>query len=153
MQKTLLSVSIVIMAAAIVACVPKTQYQDQQARLEEAQSKLRAIENNTSECDKDMYIQLREQAQSLELLNQELLDRNTELSKENSTLKTTHSQGKADSQSCDIRLEKQSRENDEKLRRARVTYEDLIKELNLEVARLKTQLEAKKPASPKTKAK
>ena len=146
-------VSLAFCLLVFSACVPKTQYEDQQAKLDEAQMRLKSFENNTSECDKDMYLQLKEQAQSLELLNQELLDRNTELSKENSRLKASDSQVKSDNQSCDIRLEKQSKENEEKLRRARTTYDDLIKELNQELARLKALQESKRPgAKSKVKA-
>ncbi len=136
-------------AVVLSGCVPKTQYDDQESRLQEAQAKLKSFENNSAECDPDMYLQLREQAQSLELLNQELLDRNTQLSAENSRIKSSEAQSKTEGQSCDLRMERQAREYDERLSRARATYEDLIKELRQEVVKLKAT--SAKPKPTKTK--
>ncbi len=137
---------------SVVGCVPKTQYDDQQSRLDEAQAKLKAFENNTAECDKDTFMQLREQAQSMELLNQELLSRNTELSKEIARLKVSDSQSRAEDLTCSRRMESQAREFEEKLSRTQATYEDLVRDLKLQVEQLKSESHAKPKANPQKPA-
>lgn len=146
----------IILTAAIAGffagCVPKTHFEDQQAKLKEAQAKLDSLANDSSECDKDTFMQLREQAQSLELLNQELLGRNTELAKENSRLKVVDSQSRAEESVCDRRLQERDREWEGKLSRTKETFDDLVKELKAEINRLKADLEAARAASSRPKS-
>ena len=132
------------------ACVPKQQYEDQQTKLKVTQEKLKEAEAQALECDPNAFLQLKEQSQSLDLLTQELVDRNTELSKEVARLRTMESTCKGKDQECSDRvdtLQKEAREKEERLRR---TYEDLIKELRLQVKRLEDRLDAK-TAEPKPK--
>lgn len=137
----------------IQACVPKTQYDDQQAKLIEAQNKLRSMQASNAECDKDLFLQLKEQAQSLDLLTQELVERNTELSKEVARLKVIESQSKSEDQSCTRKLSDQSDDYEGKLDRTRTTYEDLLRELKTENNRLKETLDKKAEAGAKAKSK
>ncbi len=127
----------------LIACVPKTEYEDQEARLRETKEKLKELEINSEHCDPDTMIQLREQAQSLDLLSQELVDRNTELSKEISRLRPLEAQMKLQDQAYRHEIEKSDTECEAKLQRTRETYEDLLKELRREIQRLKADLEAK----------
>ncbi len=140
---------IFLVAAVLSGCVAKTRYDDQEARLKDAQSKLQQYEPSSAECDRDTFMQLREQVQSLDLLSQELVDRNTELSKEVARLKVFEAASKGDAHSCDKRIEGSQAECDAKLDRARSTYEDLINELKAENKRLKAALE--KTPSKKSK--
>src|SRR6185503_3931054 len=89
---------------SLLGCVPKTQYDDQQSKLQEMQNKVRALESSSSECDKETYLQMREQSQSLDLLTQELVNRNTELSKEVARLRVFESASKNENQSCAQRM-------------------------------------------------
>jgi hypothetical protein len=136
-MKRLRMVGLVLGLSLVQGCVPKTQYDDQTSKLIEAQNKLRSMQASNVECDRDLFIQLKEQAQSLDLLTQELVERNTELSKEVARLKVIESQSKADGQNCDRKLSEQVSESEGKLERTRTTYEDLLKELKAEISRLK----------------
>src|SRR4051794_31056729 len=98
------SVLLVTLSFGLLSCVPKTQYEDQQAKLQEAQTKLKALQESSADCDKDLFLQLREQAQSLDLLTQELVDRNTELSKEVARLRVYESAQKSEGSTCDRKV-------------------------------------------------
>jgi uncharacterized small protein (DUF1192 family) len=137
----------------LVGCVPKTQYDDQQTKLIEAQNRLRSLQASTAECDKDLFLQLKEQAQSLDLLTQELVERNTELSKEVARLKVFESQVKAEDQDCGRKLANEQTDCEGKLERTRATYEDLVRQLRAEIARLKEASEKKAENGAKTKGK
>ncbi len=143
--------SLIILAGA---CVPKQQFDDQQTRLKETQDKLKEVEANASECDPNAFLQLKEQSQSLDLLTQELVDRNTELSKEVARLRVVETEFKAkDKDYADktMALEKDFADKEARLRR---TYEDLIKELRGQIRKLEDAAakskEAPKKESPKT---
>jgi hypothetical protein len=139
----------------VSACVPKTTYEDQQSKLKEIQEKLKDAEETSNVCDKNVVMQLREQAQSLDLLQQELIERNTELSKEVAKLRVFESQSKLDQLTCDKKLANAKEEEEGRIQRIRATYEDVIKELKAENHQLKDSLEAKNaPAvkAPTTKS-
>lgn len=138
----------------ISACVPKTQYDDQSAKLQELEERL-ARTQSSEDCDKDTMIQLREQAQSLDLLSQELVDRNTELSKEVSRLQAFERDTKAKDRDCEARMADMQSSHDEQLKRTRATYEDLLKELREENRHLRESAEAvsqdhQAPKAPKS---
>ncbi len=148
MSLSLFRGSIVLLAIfSMGGCVPKTQYEDQQSKLVDAQEKLRSLEASTVDCDKDMFLQLKEQAQALDLLTQELVERNTDLSKEVARLKVSESQGRAEDEACGRKLNAQSADYEGKIQRTRDTYEDLIKQLKDEVAKLRETLEKTKVSS------
>lgn len=136
----------------IAACVPKQQYDDQQTKLREAQEKLRSAEQQASECDPNAFMQLKEQSQSLDLLTQELVDRNTELSKEVARLRTMESSCKVKDQECSDRIDKIQQDARAKEERLRRTYEDLIKELRVQVKKLEDQA-SKASEAPKATSK
>ncbi|MBN8554768.1 MAG: hypothetical protein J0L93_04925 [Deltaproteobacteria bacterium] len=125
------------------ACVPKTQFDDQQAKLKEVQEKLRDAEDASNVCDKNTVMQLREQAQSLDLLQQELVDRNTELSKEVARLRVFESQSKNDQTTCEKKLEEAKEAEEARVQRVRATFEDMIKELKADNQKLREALQAK----------
>jgi chromosome segregation ATPase len=133
------------------ACVPKTTYQDQQEKIKQLQTKVEVMESSGVECDKDVAVQLREQVQSLDLLQQELVDRNTELSKEVARLRVVESQAKAQEAACDKKSQDLREEGDGKMQRTRATYEDLIKELKAENQKLRDQLAAIQAAAEAAK--
>lgn len=130
------------------ACVPKQDYEDQQAKLRETQDKLRSVEQQAQECDPNTFMQLKEQSQSLDLLTQELVDRNTELSKEVARLRSMETSCKTKDQDYGSKLERMEADHAAKEERLRRTYEDLIRELRGQVRKLE---EAAKPKA-KTKA-
>lgn len=144
---------VLFVSLGLQACVPKTQFDDQQTKLIEAQNKVRSLQASTAECDKDLFLQLKEQAQSADLLTQELVERNTELSKELARLKVVESQAKAEDQSCERKMSDQSTDYEGKLERTRTTYEDLLRELKTENTRLKEALDKKSEAGAKPKGK
>jgi len=109
-------------------------------KLNETQSKLRALEASNVECDKDAFLQLKEQAQSLDLLTQELVDRNTELSKEVARLKVFESQSKSENQTCGQKMEAAKADCDGRMERIRATDQDLINELKAQIQKLKEEL-------------
>lgn len=133
----------------LVGCVPKTQYDDQQVKLREAQAALRQLEQNTLECNPNTLLELREQTQSLDILTQELLNRNTELSEEVARLRVYESQVKNQSFSCDKRLAQAQEENEAKLARTRKTYEDLVADLRKQISQLEAELKLLKSQSAK----
>jgi len=134
--------------AAFSACVPKQQFDDQKSKLKETQEKLRSVEQQAQECDPNTFMQLKEQSQSLDLLTQELVDRNTELSKEVSRLRSLESACKTKDQEYGSRMEKMEADFTAKEERIRRTYDDLIKELRLQVKKLEDAqaVKAKQPA-------
>lgn len=153
-----------LMALSFHGCVPKTQFEDQKTKLQEIEEKLRTAESDASKCDPNLYLQFKEQAQSLDVLMQELVDRNTELSKEVARLKALEGAQKGEESACDLRIKELERAANGKLDRTRATYEDLLREhkreqekLAAKVQELTQKLEdarkpAKKPA-PKSEKK
>lgn len=128
------------------ACVPKQQFEDQEAQLRDAKEKLQTIEAQAAECDPNAFVQLKEQSQSLDLLTQELVDRNTELSKEVARLRAIETSCKASEQGWTGERQKADQEFTAKEERIRRTYEDLIKELRAEISRLEGERNKAKDA-------
>src|SRR5947209_19919953 len=112
-------VPVLLAFSTLCACVPKTQFEDQQAKLKEAQSKLKSMEDSNVECDKDSFLQLKEQAQSLDLLTQELVTRNSDLSKEVARLRVYEAASKNENVSCAQKIEAEKRACDSKVERTR----------------------------------
>lgn len=129
-----------LLLALITGCVPKTHYDDQHEKLREAQERLAQIDE-AEKCDRDTLIQLREQAQSLDLLSQELVERNTELSKEVARLRTLETSTKSREMLFQKQIEEERADAEGRVERVRATYEDLIRELKMENKRLKSQLD------------
>lgn len=136
---------------SVMGCVPSTQYKDSQERIRELQTKVDTMETSSTDCDRDVAIQLREQVQSLDLLQQELVDRNTELSKEVARLKVVESQTKTQAAECEKQIHDALSDGEGKLQRTRATYEDLIKEQKEEIRRLREQLAAAQQATEAAK--
>lgn len=132
------------------SCVPKTQYEDQQSQLDEAKAKVREMQAEVQECDPDMFIQLKEQAQSLDILTQELVDRNTELAGEVSRLRAYETQVKGGNLSCEKKIQAITEDYEGRLSRTRVTYEDLIKELNGRIKEIEKENAALRRAGAKS---
>lgn len=132
------------------ACVPKTQYEDQQTKLKETQAALREMEHTNQECNPNTFLELKEQAQSLDILTQELLERNTELSEEVSRLRLYESQVKNQDLGCEKRLVEQREEYEARLSRTRQTYEDLLADIRKQNDQLESELRQLK-APPATK--
>ncbi len=132
--------------------MPKQQYDDQRAKLRQAEDKLKNVEAAALECDPNLFLQMKEQTQSLDLLSQELLERNTELSKEVSRLKNFETEAKTKDQSCTAQLATQAKDHGDKAERLRRTYEDLVKELRLEIRRLEDVVAKQNAASEASKA-
>lgn len=128
------------------ACVPKQRFEDQEAKLRESQERLRSAEQAAQACDPNVMIQMKEQSQSLDLLTQELVDRNTELSKEVARLRSVETNCKSQDQECGQRLNQMEKDSEAKIDRTRRTYEDLIKELRAQIAKLEAAAQA--PAKP-----
>lgn len=137
-MKALLTLSLLLLAAG---CVPSQSYEDQKVKLKETEEKLREVEEQAKDCDPNEFIQLKEQAQSLDLLSQELVDRNTELSKEVSRLRSVETICKSDEKDCVKKLEAQKAEFEAKIERTQKTYEDLIRELRAQVKKAEEALE------------
>jgi len=144
----------------ITACVPKTQYEDQEEELQDTKAQLKSFEQTQTVCDPDTFLQLKEQAQSLDILQQELLDRNTELSEEVARLRIYEAQAKSQDMSCEKKLEIQASEYEGQISRIKETYDDLVKDLknqirdkDVEIASYRRQLTSEKPkASEPNKA-
>jgi hypothetical protein len=134
------------------ACVPKQQYDDQRAKLRQAEDKLKNVEAAALECDPNLFLQMKEQTQSLDLLSQELLERNTELSKEVARLKSFETEARTKDQSCTAQLEIQAKDHGDKAERLRRTYEDLVRELRLEIRRLEDVVAKQNAAAEASKA-
>lgn len=135
----------------IVSCVPKTRFEDQEAKILELQSALRAAEENSADCSPSAMIELREQAQSLDILTQEFLNRNTELSEEVARLRVYEAQVKNMNLQCEGRLDSLKQDYESKLSRTRQTYDDLVAELKKEVSELQKKL--KSTEAPKSSKK
>lgn len=135
----------------MLSCVPKTRFEDQEAKILELQSALRAAEENSLECSPSAMIELREQAQSLDILTQEFLNRNTELSEEVARLRVYEAQVKNMNLQCEGRLNSLKQDYESKLSRTRQTYDDLVAELKKEVSELQKKL--KSTEAPKSSKK
>lgn len=122
------------------ACVPKTQYEDQQEQLQTTKAQLDEIKQVQTGCDPEAYVRLKEQAQSLDVLQQELLDRNTELSNEVARLRLLEGQSKLGNQDCENRLSDQRSEFEAQLGRVKATYEDTIKELRTQISEREAEI-------------
>jgi len=131
---------------ALGACVPKTQYEDQQEQLQTTKAQLEEIKQAQTDCDPEAFIRLKEQAQSLDVLQQELLDRNTELSNEVARLRVLEGQSKLGSQECEGRLAEQRAAFEAQLDRVKVTYEDTINELRNQIRERDAQIASLKAA-------
>jgi hypothetical protein len=142
----------VLVVLGLGACVPKQQYDDQRAKLRQAEDKLKNVEAAALECDPNLFLQMKEQTQSLDLLSQELLERNTELSKEVARLKSFETEAKTKDQSCTAQLATQAKDHGDKAERLRRTYEDLVKELRLEIRRLEDVVAKQNSAAEASKA-
>jgi len=142
----------VLVVLGLGACVPKQQYDDQRAKLRQAEDKLKNVEAAALECDPNLFLQMKEQTQSLDLLSQELLERNTELSKEVARLKNFETEAKTKDQSCTAQLTAQANDHGDKTERLRRTYEDLVKELRLEIRRLEDVVAKQNAAAEASKA-
>ena len=119
-------------------CVPKTQFQSQNQQLAEANATISELQEAQRDCDPDSFLELQEQVQNLDLLQQELIDRNTSLAEEVARLRIYEAQVKAGEVSCDQR-EKEVREDYEaRLSRTRETYEDLIEDLKKQIEELRS---------------
>lgn len=131
------------------ACVPKQRFEDQEAKLRESQERLRSAEQAAQACDPNVMIQMKEQSQSLDLLTQELVDRNTELSKEVARLRSVETSAKSQEQECGQKLNQMEKDSEAKIERTRRTYEDLIKELRAQIAKLEAAAQAPAPVPAK----
>lgn len=156
MQCVMLRFSFGLMGLILLAgCVPKTQYEDQQLKLKETQANLRQLEQTSQECNPNAFIELKEQAQSLDILTQELLNRNTELSEEVARLRVYESQVKSQNFQCDKQLSQAREDCEQRLARTRQTYEDLVAELRKRLSQAEKELAGLKgaAAAPKSEEK
>ena len=135
----------------LFACVPKTQFEDQQAKLKEAQDQVKDLQQSVQECDPDTFTQLREQAQSLDILTNELVTRNTELSNENARLRVFEAKMKEQEQGCNRQADALRLEYEGKNQRTKATYEDMIKELQAKIKRLEDENQALKSSAASSK--
>ncbi len=134
----------------VTACVPKTHYEDQEGRLKEAEAQVKSLEQNQQECDPDTFIQLREQTQSLDVLTQELVERNTQLSNEVARLRPFEARFRDQENQCKGQTDEIRNSYEAQLVRTKATYEDLIKELEAKIKALEGELDnAKKAPAPK----
>jgi len=131
------------------ACVPKTTYQDQEAKLKDSEAQLKSLEQTQEVCDPDTMIQLREQTQSLDVLTQELVERNTQLSNEVGRLRPFEARFRDQEMQCKKQGDEIRNSFEGQLQRTKATYEDLIKELESRAKKLEEELEAKKAEKPK----
>jgi len=106
-------------------------------------------------------MQMKEQAQSLDVLTQELVDRNTELSNEVAKYKAEGGSSNFLKLDCDQKMVAQNKEFEAKIERIRKTQEDLVNELKRDNEALRAKIvdlqkvksEASKASkSPKAKA-
>jgi predicted nuclease with TOPRIM domain len=133
-----------------MACVPKAQFEDQQAKILALESALKTVEEGSLECNPSALIELREQAQSLDILTQEFLNRNTELSEEVARLRVYEAQVKNSNLQCDERLNSLRQDYESRLSRTRKTFEDLVSELRKEISELNAKVQSgEAPKSPK----
>jgi len=114
-------------------CVPKTSYEDKLAELEALQSERRAQQWEAGDCNPELLSELREQIQSLDHLSQELIDRNTELSREVARLRRREAEAGRQGLECSARLQRQAENYEGQLERTRTTYEDMIEELRKQI--------------------
>lgn len=128
-----------VVGGLLLSCVPKTQYEDQQVQLREAQAQLRQVAAEAKDCDMDTFLQMREQAQSLDLLTAELVDRNTELANEVARLRTFETQTRSRDLDCDGRIQNLNQEYEQRLQRTRATYDDMVRDLNARIRALEAE--------------
>jgi hypothetical protein len=140
-----------ILGLGMQACVPKTQYEDQASRLKETEAQLKSLEQSSQECDPDTFIQLKEQTQSLDVLTQELVERNTELSNEVGRLRPFEARFRDQDQQCKRLTDELKQGFEGQIQRTRATYDDLIRELESKVKKLEADLEAARAAPPSKK--
>jgi len=139
----------ILLAVVIFAssCVPSKTFESQKAKLAETETKLREAEEHARECDPNDFIQLKEQAQSLDLLSQELVDRNTELSKEVARLRTVEAACKSEESDCQRKLDALKADFESKIERTQKSYEDLIRELRVQVRTAQEALQKQSEAA------
>ena len=143
-----ISVALIVGCLGLLsACVPKTQYEDQASKLKETEAQLKSLEQSSQECDPDTFIQLREQTQSLDVLTQELVERNTELSNEVARLRPFEARFRDQEQQCKRQTDELRSSYESQVQRTKATYEDLIKELEAKIKRLEADREAS-PSAP-----
>ncbi len=150
MKSALVRLSFLVLG--LTACVPKTTYQDQEAKLKDSEAQLKSLEQTQEVCDPDTMIQLREQTQSLDVLTQELVERNTQLSNEVGRLRPFEARFRDQEMQCKKQGDEIRSSFEGQLQRTKVTYEDLIKELQAKVKNLQAELDAKKAEKPKKSA-
>lgn len=120
---------------AFTGCVPKASYEDKVAELERLQAERRSAEWAGGEMSPQAFSALQEQVQSLDILSQELIDRNTELSEEVARLRRQELERKQEKLNCDLRLKEQSSRFEAQLERTRSTYEDMVEDLRKQLKR------------------
>jgi|GEM_PF-5923042 len=161
------SLSFAVLVLALVACVPKTQYEDQQQELTETKAELKNMKQTKAGCDPDAYLEMKNQAQSLDILQQELIDRNTQLAQEVARLRVYETEVKNGDLTCDKKMDALRQDFEDQLKRTRETDQDLIADLRKQVNQKNQQIAAyqkrlsdlksssigEKPVSPKTKLK
>jgi len=119
-----------------LACVPKTSYEDKLAELESLQAEMRSHQWEAGDCNPQTLSELKAHIQSLDVLSQELIDRNTELSREVARLRTREAELGRQDLNCNQRLEQQAAQFEEQLARTRRTYEDMVEELRKRIRSL-----------------
>lgn len=135
-----------------VACAPRGQYEEQE--LEPAQTtQVQELETRQLECDPNVLLEMKEQAQSLDILTQELIDRNTELSKEVARLRVFEAQVKSSNIKTDQQLVKQRQDYENRLERTRQTYEDLVKDLRNRLRLQEQQIRELRSQAPEPESK
>lgn len=144
--------SLSFLVIGLSACVPKTTFQDQEAKLKDSEAQVKSLEQNQDVCDPDTMIQLREQTQSLDVLTQELVERNTQLSNEVGRLRPFEARFRDQEMQCKKQGDEIRSSFEGQLQRTKATYEDLIKELEAKNKKLQEELDAKKAERPKKAA-
>lgn len=117
--------------------------------MKDSEAQLKSLEQTQEVCDPDTMIQLREQTQSLDVLTQELVERNTQLSNEVGRLRPFEARFRDQEMQCKKQGDEIRNSFEGQLQRTKATYEDLIKELESRAKKLEEELEAKKAEKPK----
>ena len=139
-----------IVAFLFAGCVAKTYYDDQEVKLEAAEVQLDAYKEANLKCDTATLVEYREQTQSLDMLAQELLQKNAKLSREVARLTVVEGSVKAEATKCNAQIGAKDAEWEAKLARTRATFEDLLAEKKKEILKLRQSL---KKAENKLKGK
>jgi hypothetical protein len=124
-----------LLALSLGACVPKATYEDKLAELERLKTERASAEWDGSECNTQSFTALQDQVKSLDVLSQELVDRNTELSEEVARLRRQEAERGRQGLDCQERLRKQAADYEQQLERTRLTYEDMVDELRKQLQR------------------